>query len=160
MPIDINNFQRLGSSSNANVGSDFEGIAHDFFASQGIHLTRNYSAEVGVGTFKKHRRFDLGSSQPAVLVECKSHRWTQGGNVPSAKITVWNEAMYYFHIAPSAYRKIFFVLKDSRREQSLAAYYLRLYGHLVPHDVEVWEYNLLDKTSDCLHLPHCPKSNA
>jgi hypothetical protein len=42
----------------------------------------------------------------------------QGGNMTSAKMTVWNEAMYYFHVAPSSYRKIFFILKHYRREQS------------------------------------------
>jgi hypothetical protein len=56
--------------------------------------------------------------------------------MPSAKITVWNEAMYYFHVAPSSYRKIFFVLKHYRKEQSLAAYYLKTHGHLVPAGVE------------------------
>lgn len=137
---DINNFQRVGSLSNAHAGSDFEEIAKDFFAKQGILLTRNFVVPVGVGAAKKNHRFDLGSASPATLVECKSHTWTQGGNVPSAKITVWNEAMYYFHIAPSEYRRVFFVLKHSRRELSLAAYYLRNYQHLVPPSVEVWEY--------------------
>jgi hypothetical protein len=87
-------------------------------------------------------RFDLGSENPPVLVECKSHTWTQGGNMPSAKMTVWNEAMYYFHVAPAIYRKIFFVLKHSRREQSLASYYLKTHGHLVPEGVELWEFDL------------------
>lgn len=48
--------------------------------------------------------------------------------------------MYYFHVAPSSYRKIFFVLKHYRKEQSLAAYYLKTHGHLVPADVEISEY--------------------
>jgi hypothetical protein len=39
---------------------------------------------------KKIRNFDLGSSTPAILVECKSHTWTQSGNIPSARLTVWN----------------------------------------------------------------------
>ncbi len=60
--------------------------------------------------------------------------------MPSAKLTVWNEAMYYFHIAPREYRKIFFVLKHMRREVSLATYYLANYYHLIPDDVEFWEY--------------------
>jgi len=60
--------------------------------------------------------------------------------MPSAKITVWNEAMYYFHLAPTSFRKIFFVLKNVRRQESWAEYYLRLYRHLIPDDVEVWEY--------------------
>ena len=28
------------------------------------------------------------------------------------KITVWNESMYYFHLAPSVFRKVLFVLLD------------------------------------------------
>ncbi len=51
--------------------------------------------------------------------------------------------MYYFYAAPPEYRKILFVLKDQRRGtgESLTAYYLRTYGHLVPSDIEFWEYD-------------------
>lgn len=139
--MDINNFQRIGAISNTQAGSDFEEVARAFFAAQGISLIRNFQAPVGAGEKKKNRNFDLGSSAPPILVECKSHKWTQGGNVPSAKITVWNEAMYYFHLAPAEYRKIFFVLKHNRRDVSLASYYLANYGHLIPPDVEIWEYD-------------------
>src|SRR4051812_168812 len=130
--MDLNNFQRVGEDSNAQVGSDFEAIAATFFSKQGIHLKKGFSALVGAGAASKHRRFDLGSDDPPILVECKSHRWTQGNNVPSAKMTVWNEAMYYFFIAPKQYRKILFVLKDTRREISLASYYMKNFGHLIP----------------------------
>jgi hypothetical protein len=132
----------VGALSNTHAGDDFEGAAHDFFAKQGIVLTKNFFVPVGVGDSKKAHRFDLGSEKPPVLVECKSHTRTQGGNMPSAKMTVWNEAMYYFHVASASYRKIFFVLKHYRREQSLAAYYLKTLGHLVPAGVELWEYDL------------------
>jgi hypothetical protein len=148
--MDANNFQRIGALSNTHAGNDFEGVARAFFAKQGITLTKNFSVPVGVGETKKPRRFDLGSENPPVLVECKSHTWTQGGNMPSAKMTVWNEAMYYFHVAPAAYRKIFFVLKHYRREQSLAAYYLRTHGHLVPSGVELWEYDLESSSAERL----------
>ena len=62
--------------------------------------------------------------------------------MPSAKLTVWNEAMFYFHLAPTHYRKMFFVLlhKHEKRKESLAEYYLRLYAHLIPKDVEIWEF--------------------
>jgi len=51
--------------------------------------------------------------------------------------------MYYFAVAPHRYRKIFFVLRDIRTKtgESLAEYYVRTYRHLVPPDVEVWEYD-------------------
>jgi hypothetical protein len=148
--MDTNNFQRIGSASNAHVGNDFEGIARSFFATQGISLVKNFTAPVGVGSLKKLHSFDLGSYDPPVLVECKSHTWTQGGNMPSAKMTVWNEAMYYFHLAPANYRKVFFVLKHTRREQSLATYYLRMHGHLVPDGVEVWEYDVATSVGERL----------
>jgi hypothetical protein len=70
--------------------------------------------------------------------------------MPSAKMTVWNEAMYYFHVAPASYRKIFFVLKHFRKEQSLAAYYLKTHGHLVPAGVELWEYDLETSSAERL----------
>ena len=98
---------------------------------------------VVVGSPKKSRSFDLGSEHEKIIVECKSHKWTSGGNIPSAKITVWNEAMYYFHLAPADYRKVFFILRDfsSKRNETLAEYYIRNYGHLVPDDVEFVEFD-------------------
>lgn len=110
-------------------------------------MTRNFAVPVGVDSQKKDHKFDLGSAHPPILVECKSHTWTQGGNMPSAKMTVWNEAMYYFHIAPPHYRKVFFVLKHSRRDVSLATYYLRKYSHLIPAKVEIWEYDEIEGTA-------------
>jgi hypothetical protein len=52
--------------------------------------------------------------------------------------------MYYFHAAPSGYKKALFVLHDLRRGgsgESLATYYLRTFGHLVPPGVQFWEYS-------------------
>lgn len=135
------NFQRIGSISNAHVGRDFESLAMQVLASRGVQVRRNFKIEVGVSESKKLHCFDLGSEVPPVLVECKSHRWTSGSNVPSAKMTVWNEVMYYFRCAPSTYRKILFVLHDLRpsNRESLASYYIRTYSHLIPPDVEIWE---------------------
>lgn len=141
--MDVNNFQRVGSVSNAHVGRDFESVAKEYYRQQGIPLSSNFSVPVGVASEKKNRQFDLGSGEPAILVECKSHRWTAGGNVPSAKITVWNEAMYFFHLAPARFRKVLFVLRDfsKKRGETLAAYYTRNYGHLIPSDVQILEYD-------------------
>jgi hypothetical protein len=134
-------FQRIGAPSNAHVGRDFEAIVAAHFAAQGTSLSRNFSIPIGHGNRTKDHRFDLGSEAPAVLVECKSHRWTIGGNSPSAKMTVWNEAMYFFHLAPTRYRKCFCVLSDrhAKSDLSLAAHYLRNHQHLVPDGIEIWE---------------------
>lgn len=136
-------FQRIGSVSNAHVGSDFEKAAQKILASQGLHLVRDFSLPLGIGERKKEHRFDLGSASAEVIVECKSHKWAAGGNVPSAKMTVWNEAMYYFAIAPDNYRKILFVLRaySEKKGETLAEYYIRTHDHLVPNEVEIWEYD-------------------
>lgn len=147
-------FQRIGSISNAQAGRDFELAAQAFFASTGVTLGLNLKIPVGIGEVKKEHAFDLGCEEKKTLVECKSHKWTSGGNVPSAKLTVWNEAMYYFFAAPNGYRKIMFVLRDysEKRNETLAQYYLRTYGHLVPGDVEVWEYDEVTKNAVPLAL--------
>ncbi len=72
-------FQRIGSVSNAQVGSDFEESAQETLASQGLHLARAFSLPVGISEKKKELRFDLGSTSHETIVECKSHRWTAGG---------------------------------------------------------------------------------
>lgn len=105
-------FQRVGALSNTQVGMDFEQVARACLAEKGIDVQRRFAVPVGVGDVKKPRSFDLGSEDPPVFVECKSHRWTAGKNSPSAKLTVWNEAMYYFTLAPPQYRRILFVLRN------------------------------------------------
>jgi hypothetical protein len=157
IPIDLNSdnkaFQRIGANSNAHVGRDFESAAMAFWRSQGLSLDLNIRVLVGVEDKRKIHAFDLGCEEQKIIVECKSHRWTTGDNVPSAKLTVWNEAMYYFHAAPSGYRKIMFVLKhySNKRQETLAEYYLRTYQHLVPSDVELWEFDESTKTAVCLN---------
>lgn len=146
--VDLKGFQRIGSVSNAHVGRDFEAIAAEFLSASGIDVQPNFPVLVGIEDIKKPHRFDLGSDDPPIIVECKSHRWTAGGNVPSAKMTVWNEVMYYFSVAPSRFRRILFVLFDRRhgKGESLAEYYIRTYAHLIPSGVEIWEFNPEDQS--------------
>lgn len=136
--------QRVGSVSNAHVGRDFENVALKVFARFGLDLGKNFKVPVGLNGTSKLHAFDLGSEEKKILVECKSHKWTApNDNVPSAKLTVWNEAMYYFLVAPPGFRKILFVLRDmsERRQETLAEYYIRTYRHLIPGDVEIWEFD-------------------
>ena len=146
----MHNFQRVNSISNTHVGSDFENAAQEILASQGLKLEKNFRFPVGVDEKKKDRRFDLGSKLPRVIVECKSHRWTKSNYVPSAKMTVWNEAMYYFQLAPEDFRKILFVLRhyNPKRKETLVEYYSRTYAHLIPNSVEIWEYDEEEKEVD------------
>lgn len=121
------------------TGAEFERVVQEFFAKQGLVLASKVGVPVGVGAEKRVHRFDLGSETPPVLVECKCHVWTGGGNSPSAKLTVWNEAMLYFSCAPPQYRKILVVQRSLRGSDTLAEHYLKRYRHLVPEEVELWE---------------------
>jgi len=148
-----NPHQRIGALSNAKVGRDFELAAQRFFSSIGIIVEQNLKVSVGVGELKKVHAFDLGCKAQNILIECKSHKWTApNDNVPSAKLTVWNEAIYYFFISPSVFRKIMFVLKDysEKRGETLAEYYIRTYKHLIPDDVEIWEFDEKEKKATSL----------
>ena len=144
----MTNHQRIGVVSNAHAGREFETEALAYFAQvEGLHLSPSFPVLLGVSTKKKSHCFDFGSHDPAVLVECKSHNWTVTGNMPSAKVTVWNEAMYYFHLAPAHFRKILFVLeaRHTRQTQTLAEYYLRTAGHLIPEGVSIIQYDVTAK---------------
>jgi hypothetical protein len=135
-------YQRKGSTSNAQVGQTFEDLVKRYFQSQGVFLTSPFSLLIGINSTKMHK-FDLGNSQQKILVECKSHCWTEGNNIPSAKITTWDQAMFYFYISPPDFKKILFVLHSysKSRNETLADYYIRLNSHLIPSDVEIWEYD-------------------
>lgn len=137
----MSNFQRAGSISNTDVGRAFELCAKKILAEHGLHLELNHKVPCGLGNLRKDHAFDLGSENPKVIVECKSQTWTSGGNVPSAKMKNWAEAMFYFHMAPTDYRKIFFVEQSLRagREETLLGYFRRTQAHMIPHDVEFWE---------------------
>ncbi len=145
----MSNFQREGSISNAHVGRAFELRAQKLLAAHGLALELNHKLPCGLHNLKKDHAFDLGATDPKVIVECKSQTWTSGGKVPSAKMKNWAEAMFYFHMAPTDYRKIFFVERSVRpgREETLLGYFRRTQAHMIPYDVEFWE---LDRDSDQL----------
>lgn len=137
----MSNFQRAGSISNSHVGRAFELRAQRALAAHDLVLELNHKVPCGLGTLKKDHAFDLGSETPKVIVECKSQTWTAGDKVPSAKMKNWAEAMFYFHMAPAGYRKVFLVEQSLRQRngESLLAYFRRTQVHMIPPDVEFWE---------------------
>ena len=149
----MNNFQRPGSKNNSTVGCDFENKIREYFLSEKkINLEKQLPIEIGVpNREKKEHKFDLGNEK--IIIECKSHKWTKCRNTPSAKMTVWNEAMYFFHLAPKKYKKYFVTEKDfnEKRKTTLTQYYFGRFAHLIPNDVEIFEFdekkNILQKLS-------------
>ena len=79
---------KLANRDNPGKGAQFEKDARDFFHQLGLDLQRGFAVDVGISSLKRSHKFDLGSVTPPVLVECKRHTWTKGGNAPSAKLTV------------------------------------------------------------------------
>ena len=135
-------FQRKGGKSNTFIGKEFEEAAKTFFSTKGLLLQKGILINIGISGKKPHN-FDLGNFDERILVECKAHTWTESDNVPSAKMTTWDQAMYFFYATPTGYRKILFVLKDfsPKRQETLAEYYIRTKSHLIPSDVEIWEFD-------------------
>ena len=112
--MDYNNFQRIGSESNAQAGSDFEETARAFFQTQGISLTKNFPIEVGVAGAKEGTK--IRPREPGPANHCgmqikqvdtrREHTQRQGDRVERSHVLL--------DLAPEEYRKIFFVLKDTR----------------------------------------------
>ncbi len=53
--------------------------------------------------------------------------------------------MLIFAVSPPEYKKILFMLKHLRKAETLAAYYVKINKHLIPENVEVWEFDLSRK---------------
>jgi hypothetical protein len=155
----MTNHQRKDSTSNAQVGRDFESKAKCLLEKELKYVLQlNFSVKIGInGKLKKPHRFDFGSEDEKVIIECKSHTWTESGNVPSAKMATWNQAMYFFLAAPKGLRKIMFVLRayNQKRKESLAEYYIKTYSHLIPEDVEIWEYDEEGNSAHKMKIPKC-----
>lgn len=132
--------QRKNVASNTAVGIAFEELTERHFRRQFPGLVKPFYLPIGHIEQKNHK-FDMGSRDEKVIIECKSHTWTEGGNVPSAKLTTWDQAMLYFFLGPRSYRKIFVVKYhlNPRSGESLARYYLRTHSHVIPDEVEFWE---------------------
>ena len=56
--MDVNNFQRVGASSNTHAGREFEEAARLFWAKTGVRLQPNFPVPLGYEVKKVHR-FDL-----------------------------------------------------------------------------------------------------
>lgn len=147
----------MANSDNPKYGSEFEKLIQKYFMEEkSIELYRNFSVELGFSKIKKSHKFDLGSDKHKIIIECKRHRWTKGSNTPSAKMSVWNEAMLYFSMCNvnekyKSYSKYLVVLKDIMNGKSLAQYYVDTYLAYIPDTVEIFEFdikeNIFEKVS-------------
>ena len=124
---------------NTKKGRDFQNFVRNIFEA---YFNAPFDLEVSfpIGTPPKPHRFDCASQDKKIVIECKCHSWTAGGNVPSAKMTTINEAAFYMSFLPQDIRRIIVLKKSTmtRRNETLAEYYCRINGHLLGQ-IEVFE---------------------
>lgn len=91
------------------------------------------SKKMPIGNPPKDHNFDLVSADGKVVAECKNYSWTEGGNVPSAKMAFVNEAVFYLQHLPPDVTRYVILRKDmsDARGTTLAEYYHRMYRHLL-----------------------------
>ncbi len=134
------------NSKNTGKGKSFQTIAAEVL---GQHFRVGFQTEhpILIGNPPKNHKFDLVSENGKYIGECKNYSWTEGGNVPSAKMGFINEAVFYLqHISSDKFR--FVILRrdvDKKHNETLADYYYRTNKHLL-NGVFVIEIDVLTKS--------------
>ena len=105
-----------------------------------LNTTLKPEVEIPIGHPKTDHAFDLANGNKSIVIECKNYSWTKAGNVPSAKVSTINEAVLYFSFLDANVRKILCLKKSvhPKRQETLAEYYVRAYGHLL-RDITIYE---------------------
>ena len=93
-----------------------------------------------IGNPPTPHKFDLVSTNNEIIIECKCYTWTEGGNVPSAKLATLDEAILYMRNVSFSAKKIIAIKQAYNHNNTitLAQYFCDKKGHLLD-DVEVWE---------------------
>ena len=93
-----------------------------------------------IGNPPAHHFFDLVSEDESIIIECKCYKWTDGGNVPSAKLATLDEAILYLKSVCKPAKKIIamYCATNEKRGLTLAEYFCQKKNHLLD-DISVWE---------------------
>lgn len=130
------------NSLNTGKGRDFQIAAAKIL---GAYLGTEFRIDypIAIGKPPKAHRFDLVSSDAAIVGECKNYSWTETGNMPSAKMGFINEAVLYLSHLPKPTKKFIAMRLDrhARRQESLAEFYVRTYLHLL-QGIEIFEIDM------------------
>jgi len=129
------------NSENPGVGKKFQQLVAEK-AGQFFQTTFSLEKSIPIGTPPKGHSFDCFSEEKYIVLECKAYTWTDSGNVPSAKIHILNEAVFFLRLLPNVFKKILVMKRAMRplKTLSLAEYYYQHYHHLF-HDVLLMELN-------------------
>ncbi|VVB96563.1 Uncharacterised protein [uncultured archaeon] len=120
------------NSLNTGKGRSFQKQASELLSHFfGVEFRLGYPIPIGIPP--KEHRFDLVSADSRYVGECKNYSWTEGGNVPSAKMGFVNEAVFYLSFLSPEIIRFIVMRKDIHptRRESVADYYHRTYHHLL-----------------------------
>lgn len=109
------------------------------------HFGKQFTIEraIAIGNPAKEHKFDIASTDGTIIVETKSYSWTDGTNVPAAKMVSINEAVFYLQFLGKNVIQRLVVLaleRNPRSNVTIAEYYHRANRHLL-NGVEIWEYD-------------------
>ena len=120
-------------------GDRFEQLVRGVLAKRGLRLARHHPVDVGVARQKREHKFDLGSDELRLLVECKGHEWPKQNGQLTTKFHAWKSDICFLQAAPDSYRKVFAVLHAERNGRTMLGVFLDRCGHLVTDDIEICE---------------------
>jgi len=127
------------NSENPKIGKEFEKVVKEWAE---LYYDCEFEPEnpVEIGNPPKPHKFDLVSKDESIVIECKCYTWTEGGNVPSAKLAMLDEAILYLRSISFPTNKIIAMRYswNEKKQKSLATYFCEKKGHLLG-DISVWE---------------------
>jgi len=120
------------SASNVARGSAFQDLSARVLGAR-FGCRFRLEVPIAIGDPAKDHRFDLVSDDGCRVGECKSFTWTGTRNMPSAKITTVNEAVFYLSFLPEEVYRFVAMRRALRfgRGESLADHYWRTNRHLL-----------------------------
>ena len=120
------------NSMNPAKGRRFQKLAVKILSKHfGVDFEIEYPVEIG--NPPEQHNFDLASKDLKYIGESKNYSWTEGGNVPSAKMVFVNEAVFYLQHLPDDISRFVVMREDfnAKRNETLAEYYHRTNYHLL-----------------------------
>ena len=120
------------NSLNTGKGRDFQILAVEVL-SQYFNVGFRIEHPIPIGNPPKDHKFDLVSDDLQYIGESKNYSWTEGGNIPSAKMGFINEAVFYLQHLPSDKKRFVVMRRDvnEKHKETLADYYYRTNRHLL-----------------------------
>ena len=124
----------MTEETNKKKGTEFENKVKQWFEAHfKSSFFQNKKLQVGKAPGKEHR-FDLVNETKRIAIECKCYTWTKTGNIPSAKLSTLNEAVFFLSfLRDYDYKTIIVMNKEPNPEknETLAEYYFRIYRYLL-----------------------------